>query len=307
MAARFSLRQLEYMVAVGEAGSVLAASEKVNVSSSSISAAISQLEAELGVQLFVRQHAQGLSLTSGGQRFFNEAKRILHSVALLGDLANDIVDMVRGPISVGCLVTLAPFVGAAFRRSFKEEYPNIEVSMREGNQAELLTMLARAEIDIAIAYDLDIPASYDFKGLINLPPQLILAADNPLANKGDIAIEDLVDEPMVLLDLPLSSNYFLSLFHERGLRPYVAERASNLSSLRSLVANGFGYGLLNISTKTNLAPDGKKLVFRQLVGKHRPMVFGVARMKSNYSSRIVTAFADHVRRRVAKSGLPGMS
>ena len=307
MAARFSLRQLEYMVAVGEAGSVLAASEKVNVSSSSISAAISQLEAELGVQLFVRQHAQGLSLTSGGQRFFNEAKRILHSVALLGDLANDIVDMVRGPISVGCLVTLAPFVGAAFRRSFKEEYPNIEVSMREGNQAELLTMLARAEIDIAIAYDLDIPASYDFKGLINLPPQLILAADNPLANKGNIAIEDLVDEPMVLLDLPLSSNYFLSLFHERGLRPYVAERVSNLSSLRSLVANGFGYGLLNISTKTNLAPDGQKLVFRQLVGEHRPMVFGLVRKKSEYSSRIVAAFAEHVSRRVAESGLPGMS
>jgi DNA-binding transcriptional LysR family regulator len=307
MAARFSLRQLEYMVAVGEAGSVLAASEKVNVSSSSISAAISQLEAELGVQLFVRQHAQGLSLTSGGQRFFNEAKRILHSVALLGDLANDIVDTVRGPISVGCLVTLAPLVGAAFRRSFKEEYPNVEVSMREGNQAELLTMLARAEIDIAIAYDLDIPASYDFKGLIDLPPQLILAADDPLADKGDIAIEDLVDEPMVLLDLPLSSTYFLSLFHERGLRPYIAERVSNLSSLRSLVANGFGYGLLNISTKTNLAPDGQKLVFRQLVGEHRPMVFGLMRMKSDYSSRIVAAFAEHVSRRVAESGLPGMS
>ena len=307
MAARFSLRQLEYMVAVGEAGSVLAASEKVNVSSSSISAAISQLEAELGVQLFVRQHAQGLSLTSGGQRFFNEAKRILHSVALLGDLANDIVDMVRGPISVGCLVTLAPLVGAAFRRSFKEEYPNVEVSMREGNQAELLTMLARAEIDIAIAYDLDIPASYDFKGLIDLPPQLILAADDPLADKGDIAIEDLVDEPMVLLDLPLSSTYFLSLFHDRGLRPYIAERVSNLSSLRSLVANGFGYGLLNISTKTILAHDGQKLVFRQLVCEHRPMVFGLVRMKSDYSSRIVAAFAEHVSRRVAESGLPGMS
>jgi DNA-binding transcriptional LysR family regulator len=228
-------------------------------------------------------------------------------VALLGDLANDIVDTVRGPISVGCLVTLAPLVGAAFRRSFKEEYPNVEVSMREGNQAELLTMLARAEIDIAIAYDLDIPASYDFKGLIDLPPQLILAADDPLADKGDIAIEDLVDEPMVLLDLPLSSTYFLSLFHERGLRPYIAERVSNLSSLRSLVANGFGYGLLNISTKTNLAPDGQKLVFRQLVGEHRPMVFGLMRMKSDYSSRIVAAFAEHVSRRVAESGLPGMS
>jgi DNA-binding transcriptional LysR family regulator len=143
--------------------------------------------------------------------------------------------------------------------------------------------------------------------LIDLPPQLILAADDPFADKGDIAIEDLVDEPMVLLDLPLSSTYFLSLFHERGLRPYIAERVSNLSSLRSLVANGFGYGLLNISTKTNLAPDGQKLVFRQLVGEHRPMVFGLMRMKSDYSSRIVAAFAEHVSRRVAESGLPGMS
>ena len=66
MQTRFTFRQLEYLVAVGEAGSVAAATEKVNVSSPSISAAISQLEAELGVQLFIRQHAHGLSLTPGG-------------------------------------------------------------------------------------------------------------------------------------------------------------------------------------------------------------------------------------------------
>ncbi len=307
MAPRFSLRQLEYMVAVAESGSVLAASKKVNVSSSSISAAISQLEAELGVQLFVRQHAQGLNLTSVGGQFFTEARGILHSVALLGDLANDAAQSVRGPISIGCFVTLAPLVSAAFRRSFLDKFPHIEVTMREGNQVELLAMLARAEIDVAITYDLDIPRGYDFEGLIDLPPQLILAADDPLVNKDNITIEDLVDQPMVLLDLPLSSTYFLSLFQERGLRPQIAERVSNLSSLRSLVANGFGYGLLNISTKTNLAPDGQRLVFRQLVGKHRPMVFGLARMKSHYSPRIVTAFADHVRKRVSVSGLPGMS
>ena len=87
----------------------------------------------------------------------------------------------------------------------------------------------------------------------------------------------------------------------------IAERVSNLSSLRSLVANGFGYGLLNISTKTNLAPDGQELVFRELIGKHRPMVFGLARMKSEYSPRSMTTFVDHVRERVSVSGLPGMS
>ena len=307
MAPRFSLRQLEYMVAVAESGSVLAASKRVNVSSSSISVAVSQLEAELGVQLFVRQHAQGLNLTSVGRQFFTEAKGILQRVALLGDLANDAIQSVRGPISIGCFVTLAPLVSAGFRRSFTDEFPHIEVTMREGNQIELLAMLARAEIDVAITYDLDIPTGYDFEGLVDLPPQLILAADDPLGKKDNITIEDLVDQPMVLLDLPLSSNYFLSLFQERGLRPQIAERVSNLSSLRSVVANGFGYGLLNVSTKTNLAPDGRKLVFRQLVGKHRPMVFGLTRMKSHYSPRIVTAFADHVRKQVSVSGLPGMS
>ena len=307
MAPRFSLRQLEYMVAVAESGSVLAASKRVNVSSSSISSAVSQLEAELGVQLFVRQHAQGLNLTSVGQQFFMEAKGILQRVALLGELANDATQSVRGPISIGCFVTLAPLVSAAFRRSFSSKFPHIEVTMREGNQVELLAMLARAEIDVAITYDLDIPTGYDFEGLIDLPPQLILAADDPLGKKDKITIEDLVEQPMVLLDLPISSTYFLSLFHGRGLRPHIAERVSNLSSLRSLVANGFGYGLLNVSTKTNLAPDGQKLVFRQLVGKHRPMVFGLARMKSHYSPRIVTAFADHVRKQVSVSGLPGMS
>lgn len=307
MSSRFSLRQLEYMVAVGESGSILAASKKVNVSSSSISAAISQLELELGVQLFVRQHAQGLNLTLVGQRFFIESKGILQNVAKLGDLANNAVQSLRGPISIGCFVTLAPLVSASFRRSFTDEFPDIEVTMREGNQVELLAMLARAEIDVAMTYDLDIPAGYDFEGLIDLPPQLILAVGDPLLKKANIKIEDLVDKPMVLLDLPLSSSYFLSLFHERGLRPRIAERVSSLSSLRSFVANGFGYGLLNISTKTNLAPDGQKLAFRQLVGEHRPMVFGLSKIKSDYSPRVVTVFADHVRKRVAGSGLPGMS
>ena len=170
MAPRFSLRQLEYMVAVAEYGSVLSASKEVNVSSSSISAAISQLEAELGVQLFVRQHAQGLNLTSVGGQFFNEAKQILNRVSLLGDLANNAVQSMRGPISIGCFVTLAPLVAASFRRSFTEECPQVSVTIREGNQVELLAMLARAEIDIAITYDLDIPAGYDFEGMIDLPP-----------------------------------------------------------------------------------------------------------------------------------------
>ena len=64
---RFSLRQLEYFIAAGEAGSIPQASERINISQPSISTAISQLEQELDTQLFVRHHAQGLSLTPAGR------------------------------------------------------------------------------------------------------------------------------------------------------------------------------------------------------------------------------------------------
>ena len=71
---RFTLRQLEYFIAVGEMGSIALAAEKVNVSSPSISAAITQLEQEYGLPLFVRQHAQGLSLTLAGREMYKQAK-----------------------------------------------------------------------------------------------------------------------------------------------------------------------------------------------------------------------------------------
>ena len=86
MPLRFSLRQLEYFRAVAECGSIAAAAERVNVSSPSISTAIAQLEDEFGLQLFIRRHAQGLSLTPGGTQFLGQVRNVLqearHLIAL---------------------------------------------------------------------------------------------------------------------------------------------------------------------------------------------------------------------------------
>ena len=69
---RFSLKQLHYFVAAAEAGSIKLASERVNISQPSISSAIAHLEEELNVQLFIRHHAQGLSLTLAGKRMHRD-------------------------------------------------------------------------------------------------------------------------------------------------------------------------------------------------------------------------------------------
>ena len=307
MALRFTFRQLEYLVAVGEAGTIALASQRQNVSSPSISAAISQLEAEFGIQLFVRHHAQGLSLTPGGQRVFNAAKRILDDAAALNDLASDISDKARGPLSIGVLTTVAPLVSAAIRRSFEADYPDAKVTLREGNQVDLLRMLGRAEIDVAVTYDLEIPKDITFESLISLPPYVMLPAGHPLADNPSIALKDLEQERMILLDLPLSREYFLSMFQTARLRPNIAERTSDFSVAHSLVANGFGFGLINMRSKTELAPDGEKLVFVRLSDAVRPVILGLATKQVDHRSRIVGAFFDHVRARVADEGIPGVA
>ncbi len=306
MPIRFTFRQLEYMVAVGDAGTIALASQRINVSSPSISAAISQLEEEFGIQLFVRHHAQGLSLTPGGRRLFNEARQILETAGALSDLANDISETARGPIAIGTIITIAPLLSAAVRRSFEGAFPDATVSLREGNQIELLRMIGRAEIDVALSYDLEIPKDVEFEPLASLPPYVMLPENHALASEAELTIADLANEPMVLLDMPLSRDYFLSMFQMAGLRPTISERTADLSVARSLVANGFGFGLINIRVQNTTAPDGRPLVFRPLVGELRPMVLGLITKRSGHRSRVVQAFCDHVRAAVKAGELPGI-
>jgi len=303
MPMRFTIRQLEYLVAVGDAGTIALASQRLNVSSPSISAAIGQLEAHFGIQLFVRHHAQGLSLTPGGRRVFNEAKRILGDAAALNDLAKDITERPRGPISIGALSTIAPLISARIRRSFESEYPDASVMLHMADQVGLLRMLGRAEIDVAITYDMEIPKDIHFEKLISLPPYVMLPIDHPLAKQDNISLKQLEADPMVLLDLPLSREYFLSTFQMAGVRPNIAERTTDLSVARSLVANGFGYSLVNTGTKNTRAPDGQGLAIIPVRDAVQPVALGLATKQVLQPSGIVSAFFDHARDRIQSQGL----
>lgn len=293
MAARVTLRQLEYFVAVGECGSIALASEKVSVSSPSISAAIAQLEAEFGLQLFIRRHAHGLSLTQGGLRFMEAARQVLDSAYALHDLANDITGKVRGPLNVGCLLTFAQIVLPQLRRSFIEAHPEVTFRQFERDQQALFDALTSARFDVALTYDLNVPDALDFMPLVDLPPFAMLAEDHPLAQRESVTPDELAPHPMVLLDLPMSSDYFLSLFTALGIAPRIAERTRDIAVMRSLVANGFGYGLANIRPLSDLAPDGRRLRFVALSGPLRTLKLGLLMAPGAGNSRTIGAFIDH--------------
>ncbi|AZO56369.1 MULTISPECIES: LysR family transcriptional regulator [unclassified Mesorhizobium] len=305
MPLRFTLRQLEYFVAVGEAGSIAKAAEQVNVSPPSISASIAQLEAEFGVQLFVRKHSHALALTAGGRLFLKEAARLLNDADALHDIAGDIAEKVRGPLAIGCLLTFAQIVLPALRKKFEDAYPDVRVRQFERNQGQLFEMLQRGEIDAALTYDLELSQDMTFEPLMQLPAYVMLPAAHRLAAKAGITPEELVDEPMVLLDLPYSREYFLSAFQPRGLRPRIVERTGDIAVMRSMVANGFGYGIANMRPLNTMSPDGKLLVFVPLLGDLRPLTIGIALPNAEHRTLTVQAFIDHCRRFVVEQGVFG--
>ena len=305
MALRFTLRQLEYFVAVGEEGSISHASERVNVSSPSISAAISQLEDEFGLPLFVRKHAHGLSLTQAGRQFMAQAKQVLQEADALNRLAGDISGNVRGPLNIGCLVTFAQVLLPAIRRQFELKYPDVRVSQIETDQLNLIEQLRRAQIDVALSYDLEIPPDLEFVPLRSLPPYAMVPEGHPLARQNEVEVAELLDYPMVLLDLPLSSNYFLSFFDQTGRKPRIVERTRDMAVMRSMVANGFGYAIANIRPYSDLSPDGRRLVFIPLKGDQRPMQLGLIIPEGARNVLTVNAFIDHAASVIRDWNYPG--
>ena len=304
---RFTLKQLEYFVAAAEAGSIKLASERINISQPSISAAISHLERELELQLFVRRHAQGLTLTSSGKKMMPEAKLLLRQAEGLYAVAGQLQNDVSGRLAVGCMVTLAPMIVPELGYSFTRAHPDVKLALSEGSHEALLRQLREVEIDAAISYDLQFPEDVSFEALASLPPHILLSRDHPLASRKSLALQDLHGQPMILLDLPYSRQYFFSLFQSEGLNPDIYARSGNQEVVRTMVANGYGYTIANVRPRNLSALDGKGLSLVKLTGDHKPMRIGVATLSQERKPRVLAAFERHCRETITQDSIPGMA
>ncbi|WP_137389019.1 LysR substrate-binding domain-containing protein [Rhodoligotrophos defluvii] len=303
---RFSLRQLQYLVAAAEAGSITRASERISVSQPSISAAISQLETELGITLFVRQFSQGMSLTRPGERVYLEARAILDACERLYEVANQHGSELHGSISVGCLLTLAPMIMPGLCHEFSVRNPGVEISTFEGSQDQLISMTRRGEIDILITYDIHIPEDLEFTQLVALPPYILMAPGHRFATRAEISLHDVGSEPYIMLDLPYSRDYFLSLFTAANVTPNITRRSSQPEVVRTMVANGYGISVFAARPYNERALDGKPVVAIPLSDEVPRLPLGYALKRQIRPTRIVSAFAQHIRGQIREGHIPGM-
>lgn len=303
---RFTLRQIEYFIATAEAGSIKLASERISVSQPSISTAISQLEVELGVQLFLRRHAQGLSLTPAGQKLLAQAKSVIEQAQNLYTAASEATGQIRGTLSLGCLLTFAPMVLPEISQGFMAAYPGVKIRPTVADHSMLMTKLERAEIDAALSYNLTIPDGFEFTPLAELPPYAQVAENDPLAGRSEVGLAELAERDLILLNLPHSRDYFLGLFAAAGLTPTVSAQIQHQEVIRTMVSNAYGYALANVRPRNKSALDGRRLVSLPLAGEHRAMHIGLIRVGQASPTRLTGTFEAYCRALISDGYVPGM-
>jgi DNA-binding transcriptional LysR family regulator len=306
MAARFTLRQLAYFVAAGEAGSITLASDRVHISQPSISAAITQLEQEFGVQLFVRHHAQGLSLTPAGDRLLIAARDLLRAADDLGDLARDIAGGIAGPLRVGAFRTLSALILPELVAGFTRANPRVALTMVEDDEAELAARLRRGEIDLALSYAQN-AEDIAFELLALLPTYIVLPRDHALADAPHLTLNQLAPEPFLLLDMPVSRDWFRSLFDRAGIAMVVGGRSAQPETIRAMVGSGLGWSLMTARPAARIAVNGRALAYVPLADTVPPMRLGLLTHPAMRQTRAAMAFAAHCRAHIATEHLPGMA
>ena len=252
----YTLRQLEYFVAVAEAGSVTRAAASVHLSQSAMSAALADLENALSVQLLVRHHARGISLTPAGRELLIASRQLLTSAADLRAVAQGLGTSLSGSLSIGCFQVVAPYLLPELLAAAAEKLPKLNLHTTEVDLADLAEGVANGTFELGIGYDLVDDQRLKRWPLFTLPPYVLVAGDHRFASRDGVDLAELAEDPMVLLDLPHSRDYFQSVFAAAGVTPNIRYRSTTVETCRALVGRDLAYCVLNLRAAVPTALDG---------------------------------------------------
>ncbi len=259
---RITLRQVEYFRAVARAGSISGAAEAEHVSRSSISAGLDELERILGRVLCVRTKATGIELTPASEQVLVAADDLLARADALERLGRGSAP--SGVLTVGCFPSLAPTIMASAWAAMAQHYPEVTLNVVSAPRDEIVEMLLAGKIDCGLAYNLQTFPELETTVLYDTEMHVILSADHPLAAEPVISATDLVDLPLILMDVQPSVDDTMTYFDRCGLRPRILTRTSNFEFIRSLVARGLGYSLFIQRPRNSMSYEGRPIVARPL-------------------------------------------
>lgn len=246
MAPEFTLRQLQYFVAVLDAGSVTDAAKNSNISQAAASMAIGQLERALGVELLLRTRSKRVVPTAAGEALGVRARRVLGEAAEIPDAVRSGWEELRGRVTVGCMVAISPRLMPRLLAEVGRRWPDIDLDFSEGAAEELQQAAAGGSLDAAFVYSLQAVSGVDLIPIAESRMHFLLPENHPLANHKALHLADLADEDAVLFNVPPSAERVMAMFQAASVEPRVRWKSVVSETIRGIVASGQAYSVTNI-------------------------------------------------------------
>ena len=241
-----TLTELKYIVAVAREKHFGRAAEACFVSQPTLSVAIKKLEEDLDVKLFERG-ASEVSTTPLGEQIVRQAQQVIEQAAAIKEIAKRGKDPVSGPLRLGIIYTIGPYLLPELVKQSIERMPQMPLMLQENFTVKLLEMLRTGELDCAIMAEpfpdtgLAIAPLYDEPFLVAVP------AGHALAKRKRISAEELKQETMLLLGtghcfrdhvLEVCPEFARFASDAEGIRK--SFEGSSLETIRYMVASGMG-------------------------------------------------------------------
>ncbi|MBP6250994.1 MAG: hydrogen peroxide-inducible genes activator [Leptothrix sp. (in: Bacteria)] len=241
-----TLTELRYIVAVARERHFGRAAEACFVSQPTLSVAIKKLEEELELKIFERGGSE-VSVTPLGEEIVRQAQATLESAASIKEIARRGKDPLAGPLRLGVIYTIGPYLLPELVRHTIERVPQMPLMLQENFTVRLLEMLRTGELDCAILAEpfpdtgLAIAPLYDEPFLVAVPQQ------HALAQRKSISSEELKQETMLLLGtghcfrdhvLEVCPEFARFASDAEGIRK--SFEGSSLETIKHMVASGMG-------------------------------------------------------------------
>jgi LysR family hydrogen peroxide-inducible transcriptional activator len=300
-----TLTDLRYIVALAQERHFGRAAEKCHVSQPTLSVAVKKLEEQLNVLLFERS-AVDVKVTEIGRLIVEQAESVLREASQIRDLAESGRDAMSGPLRIGVIYTIAPYLLPALIPLLAERAPRMPLMIQENYTHRLADLLKKGEIDVAI---LALP--FAEQGIVSQavydePFRVVLPASHAWTKETEISSNLLQEEPLLLLG---AGNCFRDQVleacprcaHGTGLQKTM--EGSSLETIRHMVATGLGITVLPSSAADPLVDNQKLVAIRPFASPEPSRRVAIAWRVTYPRTKVI----DLLRAAILDSKLPGVT
>lgn len=258
-----TLRQLEYLVAVAEAGTIVGAAQQCRVSPVAVGQALADLDRHLGAELTRRRRAKGVELTSTGEAVVERARTVLREVAQLPLVIDAEAERQLSRLQIGVFTALSTWAVPSLLKHFAVAFPGVTVDYLEGDIDQLRRHLDQGKVDMILANRNQLAGNEE--GLQVFPvrevrPYVLLEENHRLAGSSGVRFADVETEDFVLLAVNPAHKLMMEVLDRYGLRDNVRWMSRNVETVNGIVGSGLAVALHFTFGANRMSLDGDRLI-----------------------------------------------